>query len=264
MALWLAGWALMAAMMAALWFVQRARRDAGIVDVGWAAGLGILAILYAVCDDGWWPRRALLAVLVATWSFRLAYFLLRNRILGAREEDGRYQELRRLWGARQQPYLFLFFQAQALLDSLFSIPFLIVLGRKSGSFDAWDAVAVAVWLVAVAGEATADAQLARWRAEPANRGRTCRAGLWAWSRHPNYFFEWLHWWTYVFLAVHAPWGMVTLLGPALMLFFLYKVTGIPATEARALRTRPDYAEYQRTVSAFVPWPPRRPTPGSPA
>jgi len=112
------------------------------------------------------------------------------------------------------------------------------------------------------GKGVARAESARyvvaWRADPANRGRTCRRGLWAWSRHPNYFFEWLHWWTYPLLAVGAPWAAATLFAPAFMLFFLFKVTGIPATEARALVTRgDDYRRYQREVSMFVPWPPRR-------
>lgn len=254
----LAGLGLMAALQLVLWWIQRVRRDAGVVDVGWAAGLGLLALVYAALSDGWLPRRLLLAGLVAVWSFRLAFYLLRDRVLHATEEDGRYQELRAAWGDRAQPYFFLFFQAQGVLDVILSIPFLVVLGKTTGPFTAFDAAAVLVWLVAVAGESIADAQLARWRANPANRGRTCRTGLWSWSRHPNYFFEWLHWWTYPLLAVGAPWAAVTLFAPFFMLFFLFKVTGIPATEARALRSRgDDYRRYQREVSMFVPWPPRR-------
>lgn len=253
----LLGACLMAAMMFVLWLLQRARHDAGVVDVGWAAGLGILAILYAVLDDGWLPRRLLVAGLVGGWSFRLAYYLLRDRVLHAGEEDGRYQDLRAAWGDRAQRNLFFFFQAQGLIDVLLSIPFLVILAKPTAWFTPWDALAVLVWLVAVTGESIADAQLARWRADPANRGRTCRSGLWAWSRHPNYFFEWLHWWTYPLLAIGAPWAAATLFAPLLMLFFLFKVTGIPATEARALQSRgDDYRRYQREVSMFIPWPPR--------
>jgi len=120
---------------------------------------------------------------------------------------------------------------------------------------------VLVWVIAVAGEALADAQLARYRSVPANRGRTCRVGLWRASRHPNYFFEWLHWWSYVLLATGSPLWWATLIGPALMLYVLLKVTGIPATEAQAVLSRPDYAEYQRTTSAFIPWFPKRPARG---
>jgi steroid 5-alpha reductase family enzyme len=119
-------------------------------------------------------------------------------------------------------------------------------------------LAVFVWCVAIGGESLADTQLARWRREPSNRGRTCRKGLWKCSRHPNYFFEWIHWWTYVILGATAAHGWVTLLGPALMLMFLYRVTGIPYTEAQALKSRgEDYRQYQKTVSAFFPWFPRK-------
>ncbi len=123
--------------------------------------------------------------------------------------------------------------------------------------NAWDIAGVLVWLLAVGGERTADAQLERFRADPANRGRTCRVGLWRLSRHPNYFFEWLHWWSYVLIGFAAPLGWLTLLGPAVMLLFLLRITGIPMTELRAIESRGDaYREYQRTTSAFFPWPPK--------
>jgi steroid 5-alpha reductase family enzyme len=253
----LVGWAFVAALMLALWFVQRVRQDAGVVDVGWAAGLGFLALFYAAVSGPEPPRRWLVAALAAAWAFRLAIYLLRDRVIG-KEEDGRYRALRRHWGRHAQIGLLLFFQGQALADVVFSIPFLVAMRNPAPGFGAAHAAGVLVWLVAVAGESVADAQLARFRADPANRGRTCRAGLWGWSRHPNYFFEWLHWWSYVLLAAGSPWWWVNLFAPALMLYFLFKVTGIPTTEARALVTRgDDYRDYQRTVSAFVPLPPRR-------
>ena len=246
-----------AAMMAALWLVQRRTRDAGIVDVGWAAGLGVLALLYAALVDGDPGRRALVAVLAATWSFRLAGYLLVDRIVG-KPEDGRYQTLRARWGARAQARFFVFFQVQALVDVILSLTFLVAMRKGAAPLDALDVAGVAVWVLAVAGESVADRQLARFRADPANRGRTCRAGLWRLSRHPNYFFEWLHWWAYVVLALGAPFWWLTLVAPALMLYFLLKVTGIPATEAQALASRgDDYRDYQRTTSAFVPWFPKR-------
>jgi steroid 5-alpha reductase family enzyme len=116
---------------------------------------------------------------------------------------------------------------------------------------------VLIWAVAVGGETLADRQLAAWRAAPANDGRTCRSGLWRYSRHPNYFFEWLHWWTYIPLAWGSPWWWLTLLGQALMLFTLFKVTGIPHTERQALASRgEDYRAYQRSTSVFIPWFPK--------
>jgi len=257
MILVLVGWVTMAAVMAVLWLVQRARRDAGVVDVGWAAGLGALAVLYALLAAGPPLRRLLVATMAGTWSLRLAWYILANRVLG-KPEDGRYQTLRSKWGARAQSRFFAFFQAQALVDVIFSVPFLVAMTNPRPALGVWGLAGVLVWLVAVVGEALADRQLAVFRADPANRGRTCRVGLWRLSRHPNYFFEWLHWWSYVLLGVGSPWWTLTLVGPALMLFFLFKVTGIPATEAQALASRgDDYRDYQRTTSAFIPWFPKR-------
>lgn len=248
----LESWAIAALVMAALWVWERVRSDADIVDVGWAATLGILAAFHALTTDSPLSRRILVAALAGAWSTRLALYLLVNRVIG-RAEDGRYKTLRASWGARAHVYFFLFFQAQALLDAILAVPFRIAMtpDRDPGALEAVGAV---ILMVAVLGEALADRQLARFRARPESRGKTCREGLWAYSRHPNYFFEWLHWWTYPVLAWGAPLWTATLGAPALMLFFLVRVTGIPATEAQAVASRgDDYRDYQRTTSAFVPW-----------
>jgi steroid 5-alpha reductase family enzyme len=112
---------------------------------------------------------------------------------------------------------------------------------------------VVVWLVSVAGEWVADHQLARFRGEPSNQGRTCRQGLWHYSRHPNYFFEWLHWFAYVGLAVGSPLFCLSLPGPVVMYGFLRWISGIPFTEAQALRTRgEDYRRYQAETPLLFP------------
>jgi steroid 5-alpha reductase family enzyme len=197
------------------------------------------------------------SAVASAWSLRLASYILTNRVLGG-PEDGRYQTLRSKWGERAQSRFFLFFQAQGLVDMVFSIPFLVAMSNPRTGLGIWGVAGVLIWLVAVMGEALADRQLAVFRADPINLGKVCRVGLWRASRHPNYFFEWLHWWSYVLLAIGSPWWALTLVGPALILFFLFKVTGIPATEAQALASRgEDYRDYQRTTSVFVPWPPRR-------
>ena len=115
-------------------------------------------------------------------------------------------------------------------------------------------------LGAIYGESVSDRQLAAWKADPANRGKTCRQGLWAVSRHPNYFFEWLHWMAYPVLGLAllgtplAAWWPITLLGPVIMLVLLLQFTGIPYTEKQAIRSRgEDYKKYQREVSKFFPW-----------
>jgi steroid 5-alpha reductase family enzyme len=253
----LLGGAIASSLMTILWLIQRAKQDAGIADFGWCLGLAILAPLYGILGSGSADRRTLAAVLGAAWAMRLALYILFNRVIG-KAEDGRYQKLRREWGEQAQTKFFLLFQFQAVLDVVMGISFMVVAAGAEPLLRPIDAAAVVVWLVAVIGETTADRQLAGWRADPANRGRTCRRGLWRYSRHPNYFFEWLHWWTYVLLAAGSPGFLLSFIAPALMLFFLFKVTGIPTTEQQALASRgEDYRRYQRTTSAFIPWFPKR-------
>lgn len=247
-------WILAALMMSAGWLWQRRHENAGIVDVLWSGGLATGAVLCALLGHGAAGPRVLLALCGGLWGARLALHLWR-RVRGE-PEDGRYRYLRATWHADQRRWFGLF-QFQALLVALFSVPFVIVAGNPALR-PRWLLLGLGLWCLSVAGESLADRQLARFRADPANRGRTCRAGLWRYSRHPNYFFEWLHWFTYVALGVGAPQAWGTLFGPLLMYVFLRFVSGIPFTEAQALRTRgDDYRDYQRCTSMLFPWPPRR-------
>lgn len=251
----LAGLASTSMAMTCSWWRQRRTRNAGIVDVIWAASLGTLAVVYAVLGEGWGPRRALVAILAGAWSVRLTLHLARR--VGTEREDGRYAELRRKLGTGFDRWMFGFFQAQALLATLLSLAFLVPCLSDRAGWRVWDALAVAMWVVALTGESVADRQLREWRADPARRRRTCRVGLWRLSRHPNFFFEWLHWTTYPILGIGLAYGWTLWLAPALMLFLIVRVTGIPPTEAQALRTRgEEYRSYQRTTSAFFPWPPK--------
>lgn len=255
--LFLAGWLLAALAMAVLWAVQLRTLNAGVVDVAWAGLVGAIAVGVALVADGDPVRRALVAVSFGLWSLRLAGYLLFDRVLG-RPEDGRYAELRRAWGARAPGRFFWFFQAQALAAVFFALPALLPSADAAPAPRALELVAVALWALAFLGEVTADAQLARFKKDPANRGKTCRAGLWSLSRHPNYFFELSIWVAWALLALPSPGGTLALLCPAAMVYLLFRVTGIPATEAQALRTRGDeYRDYQRTTSAFVPWFPKK-------
>jgi steroid 5-alpha reductase family enzyme len=214
-------------------------------------------VLFAATSDGWPARRWLVGAMVGLWAGRLATYLLFNRVLG-KPEDGRYVTLRKKWGEAADQRFFVFFQAQAALAWMFGLPALVVARIDTPEWTAWDATGVCIWVLAVANEALADAQLARFRARPENHGRACRDGWWRFSRHPNYFFEWVHWWSYAAMAVGAAGWWVTVAAPALLLFFLLRVTGIGPTEKQAASGRgEDYRRYQRTTSRFIPWIPRR-------
>ena len=165
--------------------------------------------------------------------------------------------MRRKWGEKADTYLLLFFQFQALLVPLFSLPLIVVAHNESPGLTGFDILGILIFLTAVIGEGIADRQLGRFRSDPANKGKTCRQGLWRYSRHPNYFFEWIHWWAYVAFGAGSPYFWITLMGPLLMWIFLFRITGIPATEEQAIASRgDDYRDYQRTTSRFFPWFPK--------
>ncbi len=250
---WLYAWLILALWQGLLFVYQRRNNDGGIVDVGWALSMAFMAIWLCWHGEGDLTRRAVLAILATLWGVRLALHLFVNRIRAA-GEDGRYAMLRESWGSKAQRNFFIFFQVQAAWSLLFAVPFAVIAAGNTTWGSAADWLSIAIWLLAVGGESLADWQLESWKAEAANAGKTCRSGLWRYSRHPNYFFEWLHWWAYVALAWHEPQWWIALSGPVLMLFFLLKVTGIPYTEKRALASRgDDYRRYQKSTSAFFPW-----------
>jgi steroid 5-alpha reductase family enzyme len=239
------------------WRVQLRSRNAGIVDVIWSACMAASAVFYAFVAHGAALPRIVVAILGGLWGCRLALHLW-HRVSGE-PEDGRYAYLREHWNDDQHKFL-AFFMAQALFTAIFSWPFYVAASNPIADWTLWRFCGVLIWMLSLSGEAIADHQLAVYRADPANKTRTCRDGLWRYSRHPNYFFEFLHWFAYVFLAIGVGgfWPVVSLLGPALMLISLCWLTGIPYVEAQALRSRgDDYREYQRTTSALIPWFPRR-------
>ncbi len=254
----LGGWLGAVLLQAVLWLVQRRTGNAAIVDVGWSASLGLMGVIYGLAGPGDPLVRIVIAAMAGLWSLRLSWHLLADRLLG-HPEEGRYVELRRQWGDRFQLKLFGFYQAQALLAAFLSLPFALAVTRPEAGW--LDALAVAVWLAGWTLESVADRQLHRFKRDPQNRGQVCQDGLWRYSRHPNYFGEWLMWLAFALPALAAPVGWLGLLAPAAMLLFILKITGIPPTEAQALRSRGEaYRRYQRTTSAFVPWPPRQESP----
>jgi len=246
-----------AALFFALWLVSLALRDASIVDVFWGlAFVGIAATAWAVTPAP--SARATLALaLVALWGGRLAAYLAwRNWGQG---EDFRYQAMRRHHGARF-PWVSLYtvFGLQAALAWIVSLPVQAAIASPGpAGLGALDAVGVALFAIGLGFETVGDLQLARFKADPANRGKVMDRGLWAWTRHPNYFGDAVVWWGLFALACATPGGWITALGPALMTFLLLRVSGVALLERSIRKRRPDYEAYVRRTSAFFPRPPKR-------
>lgn len=245
-------------MMLALWLISMKSGNATIVDFGWGMGYAIVAVIAFSTVEGAILRKVVLASMIVVWGGRLALYLLFDRVLTGKPEDGRYTEIRSKWKTGINRKFFFFFQAQAVLILTLSIPFMIVMLNADPVLAPVEYAGIVLWFVGLAGESIADRQLKRFKDNPANRGKTCRAGIWKYSRHPNYFFEWMIWVSYFIFALASPYGWLAIISPILMLYILLRVTGIPLTERQALRSRgDDYRDYQRTTSPFIPWFPKQ-------
>ena len=246
----------MAGIMVGLWVLQLRVRNASIADVGWCAGLIAVVLWYATQATGEAERKMLVAALATIYAGRLGFYILLNRVIG-KAEEARYRRLREQWGSSEPVRMIGYFQLQALAVTAFSLPFLVLIQNPGPSFALIELIGLLIWIVAVCGEAIADWQLGQFRSKPWNHDRVCRDGLWRYSRHPNFFFEWLHWLAYVVMGMGAPGWLLTWIGPVGMGWALLKVTGIPWVEQQALASRgEDYRDYQRTTNAFFPWLPK--------
>ena len=247
-------------LMSLAWVVQQRTGNSGWVDAIWSYATGLVgaaAALWPFEDDA--PaRRVLVAALVLLWSVRLGTHIARRSAAGI--DDPRYAKYAREWGADAPRRMFLFLQSQALVSV--PLPFAVFLAAHAPApgLRLQDMFGIAIILIAVVGEALADRQLRRFKLSPASAGRVCDVGLWRWSRHPNYFFEWLGWVAYPLIALSPGygWGWASLSAPAIMYWILVHVTGIPPLEEQMLRSRGDrYRQYQARTSAFFPWPPQQ-------
>jgi steroid 5-alpha reductase family enzyme len=240
---------------AVFWAWQLKSANAGMIDPVWAFSLGSVAVFYGVVGDADPLTRMLVAAGGGIWGVRLGWHLWRRN--AGKPEDPRYRRFREQWGAAAGRKMFWFLEFQTVVSLMLSLAFAVPAWRVTPLSPAWAALSVAIWLVSVSGEALADNQLRRFIAAPENRGEVCRVGLWRYSRHPNYFFECVHWLAYMALSAGSPWLWLTLIPPALMAFLLLKLSGVPMLEARLIASRAGYAAYVRETSALIPWPPRR-------
>lgn len=245
-------------LMTGVWLVSLWRRDVSIVDPFWGPGFVLVATVGYFLAGGAAGRRLLLLVLTAIWGLRLGGYLL-ARNLRSGEEDYRYQKIRAKYGARF-PWLSLviIFWFQAVLLWFISLPVQIgQLAATPASLTWLDGLGAAVWALGLFFEAVGDRQLARFKADPTNRGKVLDTGLWRYTRHPNYFGDFLVWWGLFLIALATPQGWMTVLSPVVMSLFLIKVSGAGLLEKDIVHRRPQYADYIARTSGFLPWPPRR-------
>jgi steroid 5-alpha reductase family enzyme len=238
-----------------LWAVLGRAGRSGWADFAWASAIGLTGLCFAALADGWMPRRIAVAALALVWGGRLATHL--GKRLSHEGEDGRYIAMADSMGTSYRSFMFGFFLLQAFMAWLFSLPFFVLAQSSAEGFTTPELVGLALWLLSLVGNNLADRQLAAWKSDPGNAGKTCRSGLWAWSRHPNYFFEWLIWCAYPVMAIGTPalpWAVAV---AAFMFVMVRFISGVPYTEQQAVRSRgDDYRRYQASVSPFFPLPPK--------
>ena len=246
--------------MALCWLIVTYNQRAGLVDVAWSFCIALNVMIAAFwLDTAPLSVRIFIGCASSIWFLRLTWHLLR-RYWHESEEDRRYANMRRAMGQFKHLGFLAFFMFQAGLAILFSYPMLSLLSTtviQWSEWTHWALIAAAIMmLLAFIGESTADQQLYRFKQKPEHHGKTMDQGLWKYSRHPNYFFEWLHWFAYPILGLAA--GQYLLwIYPLLMWAFLYYITGIPFSEQQALRHRgQNYRDYQQRTSMFIPWQPK--------
>lgn len=251
--------------MSFAWALAWRTGQSGWVDTIWSLAVGVAGVLVVlvpvlVGGEELTSRRILAASLVALWSLRLGLSIARRTLKGG--DDPRYKKLKEEWGSDAPRQLFRFLQIQAAAGFILAAAVFAATRNPDPALGLADLLAALLLIVSIAGATTADWQLERFKADPANRGGLCEVGLWAYSRHPNYFFEWLGWCAYPIFALGSgllsPWFALSLAAPALMYWVLVYASGIPPLEEHMLRSRGDaFRAYQRRVNAF--WPgPRRP------
>lgn len=246
--------------MACAWVVQQRTGNSGWVDTTWTFSVGLvgmIAALWPLTAEVFFARQLMVAALVAAWALRLGLHIA-MRSAGI-HDDPRYADYARQWGDAAPRKMFVFLQQQALGSLPLVLAILVAAHVPVTALRAQDFLGALILVVAIGGEGLADAQLKRFRGDPANKGKVCDHGLWRWSRHPNYFFQWFGWLAYPVIAIAPgyPLGLAALLAPLFMFYVLNYVTGVPPLEAQMARSRGEaWRAYSARTSRFFPLPPK--------
>lgn len=241
--------------MVVFWLISIAKKDVSIVDIGWGLGFVVVVWVARWAGDGAGPKSTLQAVLVTIWGLRLAGYLLNRN--WSHEEDYRYAAMRRRVGpSYTYKSIYMVFGLQGALILAVSLPVQALQSFPSAApLSFVDAVAVMMFGIGFYFEAMGDKQLTAFKANPENEGRVMDQGVWAWTRHPNYFGDALQWWAFGLMAMAVPGAIWTLIGPAVMTFFLLRVSGVSLLERGLRQRKPEYEAYAEKVPAFIPRPP---------
>ena len=243
--------------MIATWLVSLPIRNASIVDIVWGLGFVIVAWTAFLVADGADPRRWLLTALTTVWGLRLSIYLAMRNL--GKEEDYRYQEMRRRHGDRfGLVSLGTVFGLQGALIWVVSLPVQAGQVPTTPPRLTWvDYLGAGVWLVGLIFESVGDWQLAKFKADPANKGKVMDRGLWHYTRHPNYFGDFMVWWGLYLIALATGVAWWTVIGPIVMSILLIQVSGKAMLEKTIGKRRPGYEDYVRRTSGFFPMPPRQ-------
>ena len=253
--------ACMTVVMIAAWAFGLARGNGGWTDVFWTYGSGAILAAAALFPIGSYPmpqpRQWLVAGLIALWALRLGSYI--GGRVSTHPEDPRYARFRTDWGQDYPRKMLFVTLPQAPATALLGLSVLIAARAPGHDLALRDVLGVAILMLAIGGEGLADAQMKLFKADPANKGKVADVGLWGWSRHPNYFFEWLGWLAYPVIGFDParPTAWLSFTAPAIMFLLLTRVSGIPPLETAQLASKGDaYRRYQARVSAFFPLPPK--------